>query len=259
MTKKINRIGETNINTFGSEIIITEYKNSKDINVYFPEYNWTKEHTQYVNFKNRTIRCPYEPRVCGVGYIGEGKYEVSKNKIFTEPYKKWHSMIVRCYSEKSLLNKNTYNNCIVCKEWHNFQNFAEWYENNYYEVKNEEMNLDKDILAKGNKIYGPETCIFVPKRINLLFVNNNNKRGKYPIGVRRSYNKLQAVCIIRDEDGNDKSIFLGSFELNEEDKAFKAYKDFKESYIKEIADKYQDIIPEKLYIAMYNYEIEYND
>ena len=168
-------------------------------------------------------------------------------------------MIVRCYSEKSLLNKNTYNNCIVCEEWHNFQNFAEWYENNYYEVKNEEMNLDKDILAKGNKIYGPETCIFVPKRINLLFVNNNNKRGKYPIGVRRSYNKLQAVCIIRDEDGNDKSIFLGSFELNEEDKAFKAYKDFKESYIKEIADKYQDIIPEKLYIAMYNYEIEYND
>ena len=59
MTKKINRIGETNINTFGSEIIITEYKNSKDINVYFPEYNWTKEHAQYVNFKNRTIRCPY--------------------------------------------------------------------------------------------------------------------------------------------------------------------------------------------------------
>ena len=34
---------------------------------------------------------------------------------------------------------------------------------------------------------------------------------------------------------------------------------YKESYIKEIADKYQDIIPEKLYIAMYNYEIEYND
>ena len=104
------------------------------------------------------------------------------------------------------------------------------------------MNLDKDILAKGNKIYGPETCIFVPKRINLLFVNNNNKRGKYPIGVRRSYNKLQAVCIIRDEDGNDKSIFLGSFELNEEDKAFKAYKDFKESYIKEIADKGKSVL-----------------
>ena len=39
----------------------------------------------------------------------------------------------------------------------------------------EVMNLDKDILIKGNKLYSPNTCCFVPKRLNILFVNTNNK------------------------------------------------------------------------------------
>ena len=60
---------------------------------------------------------------------------------------------------------------------------AEWIENNYYEVSGEKMCLDKDILCKGNKIYSRETCIFVPSRINTLFIKCNKSRGKDPIGA----------------------------------------------------------------------------
>ena len=77
---KIDRTGEENINSLGSKMIIKEYRNNKDIDVYFPEYNWTFEHAQYNHFKNGKIKCPYEPRYFGKGYLGEGKYKVSENR-----------------------------------------------------------------------------------------------------------------------------------------------------------------------------------
>ena len=63
--------------------------------------------------------------------------------------------------------------CSVYEGWHNFQNFAKWYEDNYYEIEEEQMHLDKDILVKGNKVYSPDTCVFVPETINGLFVKSN--------------------------------------------------------------------------------------
>lgn len=78
-------------------------------------------------------------------------------------------MLNRCCSGKLHKRESTYINCKVCDEWLNFQNFSEWFKNNYYEVEGQRMELDKDILNKGNKIYSPNTCIFVPHNINNLF------------------------------------------------------------------------------------------
>ena len=80
MAKKINRTGEEGYNKFGSKMIIKEYRNKRDMDVYFPEYNWTFKHGQYITFKKGNIKCPYEPRYHGKGYLGEGKYEISENK-----------------------------------------------------------------------------------------------------------------------------------------------------------------------------------
>ena len=79
MKKKIDKIGETNINNFGSKMIIKEYRGCMDMDVYFPEYNWTFKHATYQSFKKGNIRCPYERRYFGVGYLGEDKYTVSEN------------------------------------------------------------------------------------------------------------------------------------------------------------------------------------
>lgn len=43
-------------------------------------------------------------------------------------------------------------------------------------------HLDKDILVAGNKIYSPETCLFVPNRINSLLIRGV-KTGPLPLGV----------------------------------------------------------------------------
>ena len=73
---KIDRTGEEGYNKFGSKMIIKEYRKYSDIDVYFPEYNWTFKHAQYQSFKKGKIKCPYEPRTFGIGYLGEGKYKV---------------------------------------------------------------------------------------------------------------------------------------------------------------------------------------
>ena len=67
-------------------MIIKEYRNNKDIDVYFPEYDWTFKHARYDHFKNRNIKCPYEPRTYGHGYLGEGKYKVRENGKITDEY-----------------------------------------------------------------------------------------------------------------------------------------------------------------------------
>ena len=50
MGVKIDRTREINYNTFGSKMIIVEYRNCDDIDVYFPEYNWTFKHSAYKEF-----------------------------------------------------------------------------------------------------------------------------------------------------------------------------------------------------------------
>ena len=120
------------------------------------------------------------------------------------------------------------------------------------------MCLDKDILHKGNKIYSRENCIFVPERINKLFVKRDNSRGDNPIGV---YPTLSGNYMASCRNGCGKSISLGTYKTKEE--AFNAYKTYKENYIKEVIDSYKGIILEPFYSklreAMYKYKVEITD
>ena len=258
MTKKIDRTGEIGYNKFGSKMVIVKYRGVRDIDISFPEYNWIAEHTQYHNFKRGEIKCPYEPSVCGVACLGEGKYKTRENGKIHKYYKIWYHMLRRCYDPKYHEKHPTYKGCSVEDYLLNFQHMGKWLDENYYEIPGEQMCLDKDILCKGNKVYSRETCIFVPERINLLFTKSDKSRGDNPIGVTpRSSGKYQVQC----SDGYGKQIRLGEY-LSEEE-AFKVYKKYKEKTIKEVIDSYKGKIPEpfysKLRIAMYNYEVEIDD
>lgn len=65
----MSRIGEERISKFGYKMIITKYENNNDIDVYFPEYDWTFKHSHYQNFKKGSVKCPYEKRFSGVLWI----------------------------------------------------------------------------------------------------------------------------------------------------------------------------------------------
>lgn len=259
--KKIDRTGEENCNTFGTLMKIVEYKEAQDVIVEFQDEYKARVHTNYSAFKKGNVKNPYDREVFGVGYIGEGKYKSrGEDGKHTKVYKTWRSMICRCYDPYEINKRPTYIDCYVCEEWHNFQNFAQWFYENVYNCNNERMDLDKDILIKGNKIYSPETCVFVPERINKLFIKRDKTRGEYPIGLTysKSSNKLLVQCSVF-ENGKGKIKYLGYFPLNKPFQAFYAYKIFKENYIKQVADEYKGMIPQKIYDAMYRYKVEIND
>lgn len=261
MVSFIDRTGEVRRNKEslgGYEMKIVKYNNNRDIWVEFQDEHKAKVHTQYYNFKNGSVSNPYYRSVYNVGYIGQGKYSKA---TYLKIYQTWQDMLRRCYNENERWKAPTYEKIIVEEYFHCFQNYAKWYEENKYECNNEKMEIDKDILEKGNKIYDRTHMIFVPKRINDLFIKCDASRGEYPIGVYwdKRKNKFRAQCRILNEEGKSEKVELGYYETPE--KAFYKYKKFKENYIKQVADEYYqaDLIPERLYWAMYWWEVNIDD
>ena len=71
--------------------------------------------------------------------------------------------------------------------------------------------------------------------------------------------RCSCKCLVAHCNYNKKSKTLGYFPIDKPFQAFTCYKNFKENYIKQVADEYKDLIPKKLYDAMYNYKVEIND
>ncbi len=254
--KSTNRLGESKIMNNGMKAEIIEYRSYKDIDVKF-EDGYIKRHIQYHQFEKGNIVNPYFPTLYGVGYLGETNANSNISGDMLKSYDVWSGMLYRCYNTKYLITHPTYKDCKVCDEWLCYSNFKEWYDKHYYEVEDEVMNLDKDILVKGNKIYSPDTCIFVPRRINSIFSGHSKIREKsLPKGVTR-YTYKSKIQYISTIFINGRNKILGRFNTPEE--AFLVYKEAKEKEIKRVADLYKDKIPQKLYEAMYDWKVEITD
>jgi len=157
------------------------------------------------------VKYPYHPSVCGIGYVGIGKYKSGENNKHTKAYEKWRGMVKRCYDPKELIKYQTYKDVTVCKKWYNFQNFAKWFEEYYVEG----YELDKDLLSLPNtpKRYCDNTCIFIPQALN-VFLTTIDSIGYY----KRLSGRYQAVISV-----NGKGTCLGTYDTPEE--AYNAYKE----------------------------------
>jgi hypothetical protein len=157
-------------------------------------------------------------------------------------YKKWLSVLTRCYSESLKKRQPTYRDCTVCEEWLTFSKFKSWVESQDWQGK----HLDKDILIQGNKHYSPETCLFVSSEVNNLILDRKAARGecKQGVSLNKVLGKYKARCKV---NGKDKH--LGYYDTEQE--AFEVYREFKYSVIKKVANTQQDLIRK----ALLNYVI----
>ena len=232
------------------DFVILEYIDAYHIRIKFLQTG-TIITAELGNLRKGAVKDPYYPSIYGIGYFGIGPYSSRvKNGKQTRCYKIWKEMIGRCYCSTVSEYKN-YGGCgvTVCSEWLNFQNYAKWYYDNCY---NETFVVDKDFLVKGNKIYEPNYCCFIPAEINSAITLRNTVRRSTPLGVRIKDNK-----IIAQINYMGKKKHLGTFSTIEE--AFAIYKKNKEACLKEYANKYKDILPKQVYNAIYNYQILITD
>ncbi len=249
--KSKNRIGEKYITNEGYEVEIIEYFSKDNTTIKFKN-GFILHNIGVGNLKKGNVKNPYHPSIQGVGYLGEGIHICAIDSLKTKCYSTWSDVLRRCYNEKERYKNPTYKTVTVCEEWHNFQNFAKWYEENWKDYMDSSWQLDKDILSRENKTYSPETCAFVPQEINSLLVKRQNDRSKVSIGV---YKEKSCYSVKINKYGNSKTLW--GFKTPEE--AFNAYKEAKEQYIKEVADKWKDLINEKVYEALYSYTVEITD
>lgn len=243
------RLYEVGVNNFGSRMVIVEYNNARDIKVKFDDGYVTK--ATYDKFKKGGIESPYERRSYNIGYLGVGKAKTTENCKATKVYTQWKNMLLRCYCEKYKSKNPTYKDCTVCEEWHNFQNFAKWYDENYYELKDERVELDKDFLFKDNKVYSPQTCMFIPKKLNSALANkfSTNTTGFAGVSWSKKDKKFRAKI-----SKFGKRYELGGFDSAQE--ASKVYEEARKVYLTELIEGYKDKLPNNVYEKMCNKLLE---
>ena len=167
MNKKGELIGRTYPTNKWGGLVVIDYINAHKVLVEFVDTKY-KKWTSMGRVRSGGVRDNYRPTVHGVGFLGEGAYSTGGRKR-NATYTMWYNMMNRCYSEAYQKKNPSYKGCSVAKEWHNYQVFAKWVEDN---GGAEGQHLDKDIKVKGNRIYSPEYCMIISPRENIQYTNN---------------------------------------------------------------------------------------
>ena len=247
-------------NKHGHRCFIIDYKDAHNVMVMF--YDTMSISTmEYSNLKKGSFLDRYKPSLYGVGYLGKsGRTE--QNKM---AYRAWNHILSRCYNPEVQKKQPYYYDCSVDPRWHCLAVFEEWFiqqEQRHFKEDygiGRRWSIDKDILVRGNKVYSPETCCFVPNEINAAVTKPKRRIAhiELPEGVGLIKPKTTGCKIgytARAHTGTtEKERYLGYYDTPE--KAFKVYKRTKEGHIKSLAEKWKGKIDEKVYKALINWKI----
>lgn len=237
----------------GYTVTVVEYNSATDVVVEFNDCNKTRISVEVVQLRRGSLGNPNHPKVKGVGFFGIGPHSArATQEKMDSKYDTWTNMLARCYDERVIIKQPTYKGCYVAANWHNYQEFAEWYIHQIGAMCG--YQLDKDLLYKDNKEYGPETCILLPPDLNKFPNKRRACRGHLPIGV--------GVCqdggfIAQGSFGTYHRKTIGRFKTVEE--AFESYKQVKEGHAKFLASLYKDRIDPRAVYALENYKVDWED
>lgn len=248
------KVGDKFKNTQGCDFEVIERQGYSKVKIKYLDTFGYEMFTSTDSIREGSVRNPYHPSVNSQGYKGNGDFSIhtQEGKVKRE-YTLWNNMINRCYDEKELIKQPTYRECWVEEHFKDYQNFGPWCSKQvgFFE---KDWCLDKDVIFKGNKMYGEDTCAFVPREINNLFTLRIRKRGDCPLGVHWDNTKDKYVAQVNRHGKRD---FLGYFD--EPLPAFIVYKQAKEDYIKEVAEIWKDKIDPRVYASLINWTIEVTD
>ena len=231
---------------------VLKYNDAKEVEIQFLKTRY-ETIVQLGNIRNGNVKDPYAPSVFSIGIVGN-KYPISEGGTLIKEYMLWTNMLERCYSDTYKKKRPTYKDCEVSENFKSYEYLYEWCQNQVG-FANEGWHLDKDLLVKGNKVYSEDSCVFIPQEINNVLTKSTASRGEHLIGV--SWHKTKKAFIAQVGKSKGKREYLGSF--NTELEAFNAYKQAKEAFIKEQANKWKGKIDNRAYDALMSYKVEITD
>ena len=223
-------VGDVFITNEGFKATVVNYVNKNNVSVVFDDNTGFVGVFRSVNLRSGSVRNPFNRSAKGVGFLGAGPHKTKEGKKFTAAYQTWSDMLKRCYCTKMQIKNPAYIGCSVDERWHNFQTFADWFEIN--SVKG--WCIDKDIINQGNKVYSPESCVFVPAAINNLVLDSRKARGALPIGVSKNNDKYQAQVKV-----SGKLTSIGTYKTIEEASA--EYVKAKLRNVERVIEMYPDV------------------
>lgn len=211
------------------------YKNDKtSVEIICPE------HGVFQQKPNKHLQgrgCP----LCAVESRKRLKYGVAvndmRNQEGTKCYAVWDGILQRCFGSNRLKHNPSYADCSVCNEWLTYSNFKRWFDAHYVEG----YELDKDIFRRDDKTYSPETCVFIPGRLNSMLNRMADTNG----GVMKNTHTYAVSTTIDGEH-----YYKGGYRT--EDEAHRAYVLFRCNRIFEVASQMwsRHEIDDRTYIAL---------
>ena len=249
-------VGKVCKSNLSGDFKILKYNNARNVEIQFSQTGYETT-VQLTNIKSGIIKDPYSPSVYGVGILGT-KYLSTVNGVRTKEYALWMDMLRRCYSDTYKKKNQTYTDCEVSNKFKSYEYIYECCNKQIgfnVDGNGNQFQLDKDLLIKANKVYSESTCVFLPKEINSVLTKCTASRGEHLIGV--CWHNTNKAFVARVHKNKGKPKHLGLF--NTEIEAFNAYKQAKENYIKELANKWKGQIDERAYEALMNYQVEITD
>lgn len=163
--------GDKFVNNSGLSLTIDSYVSNVEVYVSFDVTGY-KTKARKCDIINGKVRDRMHPSMYGIGFDTGEKYKTRRSKgYFSKAYTTWKNMLKRCYGKSEREKHKSYDSCFVSTEWHNFQNFAEWFEVSYPKIDGD-WQLDKDKLSGESKVYSPSTCCFISRKENMDLVDN---------------------------------------------------------------------------------------
>lgn len=148
-------------------------------------------------------------------------------------YSVWKSMLRRCYSSRWARLHPSYAGSSVCDEWLRFSVFAKWMCGQRFIG----MDLEKDLINPGNRVYGPDSCVFVSGSINTFITEPKSRKGEWPTGVYFNAVKNKFIAQINNPFTKKRQA-LGAFGCP--DLAHKAWRQAKHRFSCMYADMQSD-------------------
>ena len=257
-------IGDTLKNNEGYNFTIENYIDARTVTIRWLDCG-TTEICSSGNLVKGAVKYLNKPSVFGVGFIGYGKFvpgekrlQEGQERLNKYIHRHWRHVLERTIADRDI---KRYEDCSVCPEWYSLQNFAEWAADQKNSTKIEDngrlYHLDKDMVCKGNRVYCPEYCVFIPNEVNAFYTRREIGNTGFP-GVnyiKPATSGAKEGYIARCVTGKERE-YLGYYDTAEE--AFYRYKVAKEKSARELASRWENKIDNRVIEYLNNFKVDFN-